>query len=153
MKIYNVKDIHGNNAKGLIIKIDQKGKVKIVSHKEIEFKEMVRGEKKDKKTSIPSESKRRGRPRKNPIVSPPVAIAIDDTIVSQTNGTHEIILQPIESVEGADVVNVGDKIEFTMNGEPTRGEILEEYPDLQELKVKVGELKVVIPAAWFIRKI
>lgn len=72
MKIYNVKDIHGNAAKGITIKIDAYGKVKVIGKKELEFVPLVRGGKipKEKKTSLTSNGKRRGRPPKVIVTSP-----------------------------------------------------------------------------------
>lgn len=158
MKIYTVKDIHGKRPKEVSFKVDGFGKLKIVSKKELFFEEkkdkiIVLYESKSlllKKDGTPKKKPGRKAP-KVPTVTPPVAIVSEvgaPAIVSTTNGVDAIALPD------ADMVNVGDSIEFTMNGEPTHGQITKEYPDLQEMEVMIkGGLRVIIPAAWFIRKI
>lgn len=162
MKIYTVRDITGKKVTALTFKIDQFGKVRIFSPKEVVLEESnrsPRGFKKEVKVSVPklkkdgTPKKKPGRASRKPFVTPPIiqTVKIDDKIISTQNG----ITDPITPIlDDAETVNVGDKIEFTMNGEPTEGHITKEYPDLQEMEVKIKSgLKVVIPAAWFIRKV
>lgn len=165
MKIYKVFYKDGGEAKGLTIKVSDHGKIKIISNKELALEQLVRGGRipkgpvsdagpRLKKDGTPM--KRMGRPRKNPFVVPAGASVSDTTA---TVAQVEELSPPIDPVvekpaDDADIVNVGDAIKFTLNGEQTDGEVTKEYPETQELEVKIkGGLKLVIPAAWFVRKI
>lgn len=158
MKIYKVFYKDGPEAKGLTIKISDHGKIKIVSNKELTLERLVRGGRipKEPKEVKPYSGKPRGRPKKALVVTPPAEPGIAPETVTPGIPVEEQAQDTpkVSEAEDADIVNVGDQIVFTLNGEETNGEITKEYPDTQEMEVKIkGGLKLVIPAAWFIRKV
>lgn len=158
MKIYKVFYKEGGEAKGLTIKVSDHGKIKIVSNKELTLGQLVRGGRIPKDAQNISESKLKkdgtpkkkpGRPKKDPITAP--VISVSDTTATTQQAPSPIVEIPADE---ADIVSVGDSIEFTLNGDATVGEITKEYPDTQELEVKIkGGLKIVIPVSLFVRKV